>query len=241
MVGPPAAAVHASGYAELARVDIVRDGRIVHTVGGKPPLPPGHRRVDVRVEWGQADTTTRWDGRLTVAGGTLVLPDYVGPEVVAMDERAVEWQHVTHSFGEPYGAQRGGVEVSVCGPDDARLDSCAAAGRSGSGWASWPPVSPSARSWPTATGRACCSCSPPSGHCSGWAPARSTWPSPTTNRSTPRLLLRAGVPGGRRAGLVVADLGGSPVAAGHVAPRRAVSDGSSPNRSWYCRANRLGW
>ena len=47
----------------------------------------GHRRVDLRVEWGQADTTTRWDGRLSVEGGRLVLPDYVGPEVVAMDSR----------------------------------------------------------------------------------------------------------------------------------------------------------
>jgi hypothetical protein len=74
------------------------------------------------VEWGQADTTTRWDGRLAVSGGALVLPDYVGPEVTAMDEQAVEWQHVTRSFGEPYGAQRGGVEVSVCGPDDAQVD-----------------------------------------------------------------------------------------------------------------------
>ena len=42
-------------------------------------------------------------------------------EVVAMDERSVAWQHVTHSFGEPYGAQRGGVEVSLCGPPDARV------------------------------------------------------------------------------------------------------------------------
>jgi hypothetical protein len=38
-----------------------------------------------------------------------------------MDERSVVWEHVTHSFGEPYGAQRGGVEVSVVGPDDAEL------------------------------------------------------------------------------------------------------------------------
>ena len=50
-----------------------------------------------------------------------MLPDHVGPEVVAMDSHAVAWQHVTHSFGEPYGAQRGGVEVSVCGPDDAQV------------------------------------------------------------------------------------------------------------------------
>ncbi|MFP5345947.1 MAG: DUF3604 domain-containing protein [Actinomycetes bacterium] len=118
--------VHARGYAELARVDIVRDGRVVHTLRGEPPLPPGHRRVDLRVEWGQADTTTRWDGRLTVEGGSVVLPPYVGPEVVAMDTTTVEWRHVTHSFGEPYGAQRGGVEVSICGPDDAevRIECC---------------------------------------------------------------------------------------------------------------------
>jgi hypothetical protein len=111
--------VHARGYAELARVDVVRDGRIVHVVRGEPELPPGHRRVDLRVEWGGAATTTRWDGRLTVAGGRLLLPEHVCPEVVAMDEHAVAWEHTTHSFGEPYGAQRGCVEVSVCGPDDA--------------------------------------------------------------------------------------------------------------------------
>jgi uncharacterized protein DUF3604 len=113
--------VHARGYTELARIDILRDGRIVHMVRGEPSLAPGHRRVDLRVEWGQADTTTSWDGRLSVAGGRLVLPDHVGPEVVAMDSDGVQWRHVTHSFGEPYGAQRGGVEVSVCGPDDAQV------------------------------------------------------------------------------------------------------------------------
>ena len=80
--------------------------------------PPRRRPRGV----GQADATTRWDGRLAVSGGALVLPDYVGPEVTAMDEQAVEWQHVTRSFGEPYGAQRGGVEVSVSGPDDAQVD-----------------------------------------------------------------------------------------------------------------------
>ena len=62
-----------------------------------------------------ADTTTCWDGRLSVEGGRLVLPDHVGPEVVAMDSHGVQWRHVTHSFGEIYGSQRGGVEVSVCG------------------------------------------------------------------------------------------------------------------------------
>ena len=44
--GPRPLRVHAAGYAELARVDILRDGEVVHTVRGEPDLPPGHRRVD---------------------------------------------------------------------------------------------------------------------------------------------------------------------------------------------------
>jgi len=117
--GPRPLTVHARGYTELARVDILRDGEVVHTVRGEPELPLGHMRVDLRVEWGKAGITTCWDGRLRVAGGRLLLPEFVGPEVVAMDEDSIAWQHVTRSFGEPYGAQRGGVEVSVCGPPDA--------------------------------------------------------------------------------------------------------------------------
>jgi hypothetical protein len=116
--GPRPLTVRARGYAELARVDILRDGEVVHTVRGEPDLPLGHMRVDLRVEWGKADVTTRWDGRLRVSGGRLLLPEFVGPEVVTMDEESVTWEHVTRSFGEPYGAQRGGVEVSVCGPPD---------------------------------------------------------------------------------------------------------------------------
>lgn len=118
--GPRPLTVHARGYAELARVDILRDGEVVHSVRGEPALRDGHVRVDLRVEWGKADVTMCWDGRLRVTGGgRLLLPEFVGPEVVAMDEDEVAWEHVTHSFGEPYGAQRGGVEVSVCGPPDA--------------------------------------------------------------------------------------------------------------------------
>ena len=138
--------MHARGYAELARVDILRDGRVVHAVRGEPPLPPGPPPGRPPGGVGQADTTTRWDGRLSVEGGTLVLPDVLGPEVVALDEHAVVWQHTTHSFGEPYGAQRGGVEVSVCGPTTRRCGSRARAGRSGSGWPRWRTAWPAARS-----------------------------------------------------------------------------------------------
>ncbi len=119
--GPRPLRLHARGYTELARVDIVRNGEVLHTVRAEPPAAPGDLRVDLRVEWGKAEITTNWDGRLAVHGGQLVLPGHVGPEVVAMDEHSVAWEHVTHSFGEPYGAQRGGVEVSVCGPADAQV------------------------------------------------------------------------------------------------------------------------
>jgi Protein of unknown function (DUF3604) len=117
--GPRPLRLHAAGYTELARIDLLRDGELLHTWRGEPPPVPGELRVDLRVEWGQATITTVWDGRLWVEGGRLLLPEFVGPEVVAMDAHSVAWEHVTHSFGEPYGAQRGGVEVSVVGPGDA--------------------------------------------------------------------------------------------------------------------------
>jgi PAS domain-containing protein len=119
--GPRPLRVHAQGYAELARVELLRDGAVVHTVRGEPLLAAGELRVDLRVEWGRADKSTRWDGRLTVSGGRLLVPEFVGPEVVAVDPVEIAWAHTTHSFGEPYGAQRGGVEVSVCGPADAMV------------------------------------------------------------------------------------------------------------------------
>ena len=177
--GPRPLRVHASGYAELARVDILRDGEVVHVIRGEPDLPPGHRRVDLRVEWGKAETTTRWDGRLTVDGGRLVLPDHVGPEVTEMDEHTLAWQHVTHSFGEhlrvPAGRRRG---ERVRARRRGGRRSSARAGPSGSGWPSWPNGWPPVRSCPTggARGRgpASCRCSRPSVPCSVSACARST-------------------------------------------------------------------
>jgi hypothetical protein len=122
--GPRRLRVLASGYTELARVDLLRDGEVIGVLRGGPDLsrrPPGWRRVDLRIEWGGADVSTTWDGRLTVVGGELLVPDFVGPDVVHLDPGEVEWANRTHSFGEPYGAQRGGIEVTVIGPDDARV------------------------------------------------------------------------------------------------------------------------
>ena len=150
--------------------------RIVHMLRGEPGLPPGHRRVDLRVEWGQADTTTRWDGRLTVDGGRLVLPDHVGPEVVAMDSHgrgsgstsrtasaSPTGRSAVASRSASAGRRRAG-DRRLRGPD-----------RSGSGWPSWPNGWPAARSCPTASrvgpGRLW-RCSPPSAPCSASACGR---------------------------------------------------------------------
>lgn len=113
--------VHAQAYAPIARLDLIRDGQVVHSVRGSGgELPTGWVRADVRVEWGEADVTTTWDGRLTVSGGArIVVPEFVGPEVDSISHKSVRWSHRTFSFGEPYGAQRGCVELSVVGPRDA--------------------------------------------------------------------------------------------------------------------------
>ena len=140
VVRPAAAAGARPGYTELARVDILRDGEVVHVVRGEPDLPPGHRRVDLRVEWGKADN----DHALGRPADRRRWPAGAARSRRARGDGAwtstrVAWQHVTHSFGEPYGAQRGGVEVSVCGPGRrAGVDRRARAGPSGSGWPSWP-------------------------------------------------------------------------------------------------------
>ena len=112
--------VHAQAYADIARLDLVRDGRVVHSVRPEASVD-GELRVDCRLEWGEGDVTTDWDGELSVRGGALVVPEFVGPEVTSASADRVTWAHRTYSFGEPYGAQRGCVEVSFVGPRDAQV------------------------------------------------------------------------------------------------------------------------
>lgn len=118
--GPRPLRVHARGYTDIARVEIVRDGAVIHAVGGGLEASDADLlRVDLRVEWGRCAHSRSWDGRLEVRGGRLLEPPFVGPEVTRHSGTQVQWEHRTHSFGEPYGAQRGGVEVSVVGPPEA--------------------------------------------------------------------------------------------------------------------------
>jgi hypothetical protein len=64
---------------------------------------------------------TSWDGELEVEGGELVQTPYWSPEVVAAERSRLAWRNSTRSFGEPYGAQRGGVECTLAGPPDASV------------------------------------------------------------------------------------------------------------------------
>lgn len=112
--------VRARGYAELARVDLVRDGAVVHSLEPDLGLPAGWLACPLRVEWGEADRTTVWDGAVAVERGGRILPTaYWSPEVLRASETEVAWRATSHSFGEPYGAQRGCVELTVTGPPDA--------------------------------------------------------------------------------------------------------------------------
>ncbi len=124
----PRLLVHAAGYADLARVEVIRDGDVVHTLApdllAAAAVPADWLAVPLRIEWGGAAASTRWDGRLVVegpGGAGVVSTPWWSPDVVAHDPSCIAWASTTHSFGEPYGAQRGGVELSVVGPADARV------------------------------------------------------------------------------------------------------------------------
>ena len=117
--GPRTFTVHAEGYAEVARVDLLRDGDVVHLVEPMRAGREGDLSVPLRVEWGGADETATWDGRLIVHGGEVVQTPFWSPDVTHASTSEVAWASTTYSFGEPYGSQRGGVELTVVGPTDA--------------------------------------------------------------------------------------------------------------------------
>ena len=111
--------IHAMGYTDLARVDIVRNGDVVHVTEPSLDLPDGWVALPLRLEWGGSHETTRWDGVLRVDGGRVVQTPYWSPEVTLANDSEVAWTNTTKSFGELYGAQRGGIELTVVGPPEA--------------------------------------------------------------------------------------------------------------------------
>ena len=120
--GPVEVAAHVRGYGELARIDVVRDGVVVHSDLPDLGLPAGWLAVPLRLEWGRSDVTTDWSGRLQVAGGKVLQTSWWSPDVTGVGETALLWSSTTRSFGQPYGSQRGGVELTVVGPPDAEVE-----------------------------------------------------------------------------------------------------------------------
>ncbi len=119
--GPRVVEAYARGYGELARIDVVRDGNTVHSALPDLELPVGWLAVPLRVEWGESPVHADWSGRLDVAGGEVVETAYWSPAIVAADRTSVRWVAQTKSFGEPYGSQRGGIEITAIGDADASV------------------------------------------------------------------------------------------------------------------------
>ncbi|MGB5951990.1 MAG: DUF3604 domain-containing protein [Ornithinimicrobium sp.] len=120
IMGTPTLHIRATGYADLARLDVVRDGVLVHQMSPEV-AEPGEIAIGMRVEWGKGEGETVWDGTVSINGGRVLATPWWSPDVVAVDEHHVAWQNSTYSFGEPYGAQRGDVEMTLVGPPTARV------------------------------------------------------------------------------------------------------------------------
>ncbi|MDQ3537714.1 MAG: DUF3604 domain-containing protein [Actinomycetota bacterium] len=125
--GPVEMDVYARGYRELARVDLLRNGELVHSRLPELDLPRGWIAVPLRLEWGMNPSPTDSSGTLRVEGGEVLRTSYWSPEVVEVSQAAVRWTAATQSFGGGgiYGPTRGGIELTVVGPPDAvvRVDS----------------------------------------------------------------------------------------------------------------------
>jgi hypothetical protein len=129
--GPVVVALHARGYRDLARIDILRDGVVVHSVAPELDLPQGWISVPVRVEWGRNAAATDWSGTLRVERGEVLRTEFWAPEVCGIGPAEVRWTAATQSFGGGgiYGPTRGGIELSVVGPPDAVVHVETGAGR----------------------------------------------------------------------------------------------------------------
>ncbi|MET1004853.1 MAG: DUF3604 domain-containing protein, partial [Propionibacteriaceae bacterium] len=119
--GPRTLRVHAQGYTDVARVEVVRNGEVVHVAAPALDLAADWVAVPLRLEWGESPLTTTWDGRLELDGGQIVQTPFWSPAITSVTPTTLAWANTTKSFGELYGAQRGDIELTVIGPPGAVL------------------------------------------------------------------------------------------------------------------------
>lgn len=112
--------ITARAYRDIARLDLVCNGAVVHTVEPEIRLCEGEIAVPLRVEWTAGETPlTDWSGHLEIEGGRVLETAYWSPEVVDVAPHRVAWSAETRNFNSQYGAQRGGVEMTLVGRPDA--------------------------------------------------------------------------------------------------------------------------
>lgn len=121
--GPLELEAFVHGYRDLARIDVVRDGEVVHSIQPELGLPAGWIAVPMRVEFGLSRTPRDWSGVLSVDGGEVLQTPWWSPEIREVHRSSVRWNARTHGFGGGgiYGPTRGGVELTVLGPPNARV------------------------------------------------------------------------------------------------------------------------
>jgi Protein of unknown function (DUF3604) len=132
-VAPPSpqarVAVSALGYRDIARLDIIRNGVAIHSLEPSLELGPREIAVPVRVEWSAGEISrTDWSGHLAVTGGRIRQTAYWSPEITDVAPDRIWWTAQTRNFRSQYGAQRGGVEVTLIGSPACAVQVTTAAG-----------------------------------------------------------------------------------------------------------------
>ncbi len=114
--------VQASAYRDIARLDVICNGVIAHSLEPELAVGDGEVAVPVRVEWTTGKTPlTDWTGYLEVDGGEIVLTKFWSPEIVEVSKHRIGWSAHTRNFRSQYGAQRGGVELTLVGRPAAQV------------------------------------------------------------------------------------------------------------------------
>lgn len=117
------ATLRARAYGEIARVEIVSDRGVLHSVEAPLELSEGSVAVPLRVEWlTKGPGTVDWSGRLEALDGARILETpYWSPEITSAGPSSLRWSARARNFRSQYGTQRGGIEATVVGRPDARV------------------------------------------------------------------------------------------------------------------------